>query len=352
VLLSWLEQVSGRRHRFRFATWKAGAWTPPATIAERDDFFVNWADVPSLLPIDDGSLVAQWLVSTGPRTAYDVNLSTSRDGGRTWSAPVVPHRDGTKTEHGFVSLVAAADGPAFVWLDGRDFANHGEGHGPGAMKAQMALRSADLRDGAVGPEQIVDARVCDCCPTAAARTSAGVIVAYRDRSAEEIRDISVARREGGRWLPPARVHADNWKIPGCPVNGPALAAQGRRVALAWFTAADNSARVYVALSDDGGATFGPPQRMDDGLPLGRVDAALLADGTAVVSWIEHNSGKPEIRIRRTGEGSRSLRVAPISGDRASGFPRMARAGDRLLLAWTAIASGKQVKVATIATGVR
>jgi hypothetical protein len=133
------------------------------------------------------------------------------------------------------------------------------------------------------------------------------------------------------------------------VNGPALAADGRRVALAWFTAADNSARVYVALSRDAGRTFDAPQRMDDGVPLGRVDVKLLRDGTAVTSWIEHNGGKPEIRLRRSGPGTRSQRVASISGDRASGFPRLALDGEGLLLAWTSIEQGKQVKVATVST---
>jgi hypothetical protein len=44
------------------------------------------------------------------------------------------------------------------------------------------------------------------------------------------------------------VHSDNWKIDACPVNGPAIAATGRRVAVAWFTAANDTARVKLAFS--------------------------------------------------------------------------------------------------------
>ena len=76
-------------------------------------------------------------------------------------------------------------------------------------------------------ETAVDARVCECCPTAAAVTAEGVIAAYRNRSDDEIRDNYVARFVNGKWTAPQPVFNDNWKIAACPVNGPALSARGR-----------------------------------------------------------------------------------------------------------------------------
>ena len=234
-------------------------------------------------------------------------LRHSPDDGRTWSAPLTPHHDGTETEHGFVSIVpwpGSVFGSSFgvVWLDGRDFANHPGGEA--GMKAEMALRAivpSQAVAGSIGgsgkvsppvsvwmqsPEAVVDSRVCECCPTAAVRTKRGVVVAYRDRSAGEVRDIAVARYENGRWTPKV-VHADNWKIPGCPVNGPALAASESRVALAWFAAPENNARVKVTFSRDGGVTFGAPIRVDDGLPLGRVTVTTIDDASVLVGWLEY-----------------------------------------------------------------
>lgn len=53
--------------------------------------------------------------------AYDVHISRSNDGDASWSRPLVPHRDGTATEHGFVSLFTTQDASlAAVWLDGRE----------------------------------------------------------------------------------------------------------------------------------------------------------------------------------------------------------------------------------------
>lgn len=352
VFASWLERAAagGHARRFRFASLDAGRWSAAGTIVESDRFFANWADVPSLAVLGDGRLAAHWLQLNGRgRAAYDVRVSQSRDDGRTWSASVSPHRDGTETEHGFASFFERPGGGlGVVWLDGRDFAQHQDGgeHGNG----ETSLR-AGLFDGITPlPEALVDKRTCDCCPTAVAATAKGLLVAYRDRSPDEVRDIAVVRFDGARWSAPARVHADDWRIPGCPVNGPALASDGRQlVALAWFTAPLGRARVSVAFSRDAGATFGRPIPVSGAAPLGRVSVALLPDGSALVGWIEELGGDAEFRVRHVGpEGPRgdAVRIAGLSASRASGYPRMVRSRDTLVLAWTDAAQPPRVRTAT------
>lgn len=349
VLLSWIEPAEPDVHTLRFAEWTGDGWGAPRTIARGRDWFVNWADFPSIVELPDGSLVAHWLARTGAGTyAYEVQVARSDDGGATWSAPVVPHRDATETEHGFVSLFAEPEGAVgAVWLDGRKYAG-AEGHEP-PPGAEMTVRYARIGvDGEVAGDTLLDGRACDCCQTDVALTSRGVVVAYRDRSPEEIRDIAVVRRVDGRWTEPAVVHADGWEISACPVNGPAAAASGERVAVAWFTAARDTAHVRVAFSDDAGATFRPPISVDDGAPIGRVDLALLPDGTALVAWLERAGAEAEIRVRRVapdGAAGPSTRVAVASEARAGGFPRMAVAGDRALFAWTRPGEPAEVRVA-------
>jgi len=259
ALLSWVERLEKNRFALRFAVREGPGWSRPRTVAEGENWFVNWADFPSLAALPDGTLAAHWLVRSGPSPyAYDVHISRSSDGGLTWSAPQRPHRDGTQTEHGFVSMFPTRDGRlAAVWLDGREMksAAGGEGHGGGAKPAagddhghgQMTLRYATLGRGAEGlkieDEAVLDARVCECCQTSAAVTRDGPVVVYRDRSEGEVRDISIVRLgRDGRWSAPAAVHADGWRIEGCPVNGPSVAASGRRVAVAWFTLAGTPRR--------------------------------------------------------------------------------------------------------------
>lgn len=390
LALSWLEPAAGdsARHQLRFALLGAsGQWTAPRTVAAGRDLLANWADFPAVVPMGGTRLAAWWPVMN-PRGhfAYDAVVSTSSDGGATWSPARRPHRDGTATEHGFVSFVSLGtrgDSAGVVWLDGRDYARpngstagHGGEH---AADARMQLAVAALGpDGAPGAERMLDSSVCSCCRTAAARTPRGVVVAYRDRQPGEVRNIAVVRYEDGAWSPPATVHDDGWVIPGCPTNGSAVAARGSTVAVAWFTAPGDSARVNVALSVDGGRTFRSPVQVDDGLPAGRVGVAVAPDGAALVTWVERlpdgaapnapngtpgsswkaaeraATGRPAggavWRVRRVGtDGARGAAqlLAPSTPGRASGFPQIAVAGDVVYFAWTEPAAGgrsSQVRV--------
>src|SRR5262249_21898736 len=144
----------------------------------------------------------------------------------------------------------------------------------------------------------VDPRVCECCSTAAVVTPDGVLAAYRNRSDDEIRDIYVSRFDEGRWTEPAVVHADNWRIPACPINGPALSARGRDVAIVWYTVKEEQGHSYAAFSSDSGRRFGNPIRLDEAASLGRVDVELLPDGSALATWIEAADGHSQFRARR------------------------------------------------------
>jgi hypothetical protein len=296
----------------------------------------------------DGTLYAHWLARSGPgKYAYDVHVARTRDGAA-WSTPVVPHRDGTATEHGFATMTPwSATEMGLVWLDGRK--TEGGGHDPAAA---MALMHATLgRDGRLGAETLLDARVCDCCQTDAAVADGGTVVVYRDRSEAEVRDVSVVRHVGGRWSEPRTLSHDGWEISGCPVNGPAIAAAGTQVAVAWFTAAGGTPRVKAAFSSDSGARFGAPVVVDDGRPLGRVDVIALEDGSALVSWLEHAEPRAKLRVRRVranGQADAALTVADSTGARSSGFPRMAKLGREVLIAWSDASEPPRVRTAVLA----
>ena len=336
VLLSWVEPGAEKKTALRFARLDGDAWTTPQTIAEGNDWFVNWADFPSIVALGENALAAHLLVKSGPDTyAYDVQITQSQDGGQTWSPAVKPHRDGTLSEHGFVAMLPWHDGRLLAaWLDGRNTGGGHDGHGGGAM----TLRAATLGpDGTLADEVELDGRVCDCCQTSAARTAHGAVVAYRDRSDQEIRDISIVRLDENGWSAPRTVHEDGWEIAGCPVNGPAVAAGGARVAVAWFTAAGETPHVRVAFSEDEGHTFGPAITVNDDEPIGRVDVALLPDGGALISWVEKTPSGAAIRIRvihADGTREAAATVAPTSPKRASGFPQLTRHGNYIYIAWT------------------
>jgi len=353
--MSWFEKIE-KGFALRVARLSGASWSPPATVARSDSFFVNWADFPRLASPGGERLAIAWPWKHGGTDpyAYDLRVAFSIDGGETWGRPVIPHRDGTASEHGFVSLVPRDGGVDMVWLDGRKYAARKPKAGAGHDEhdGEMTVRAAWVGPtGSLAREAEIDPRACDCCNTSAVPVPGGILVAYRDRSPREIRDISVARLEAGRWSPPVAVHADGWKTPGCPVNGPALDAIGNRVVVAWFAMVGDTACVQVAFSGDGGGSFGSPVRVAGSDPLGRVDVALLEDGSALVGWLDAQGPDALLRAQRItsrGPAGDPFTVGHTSAARASGFPRMVRDGGRVVFAWTETDAGHaQVRVAAV-----
>lgn len=358
VYLSWVEYLNDTTDALRFSTLENGKWTSPKTIAKGSNWFVNWADFPSLVGYKDKgqSLASHWLQKRAAGTYdYDVHIAQSFDAGKTWQASFIPHRDSIAAEHGFVSMLPLSANKIFAtWLDGRN--TKGEGHtnkehGHGHHGA-MTLRSAIFdKSGALTQETELDNRICDCCQTSAALTDKGPIVAYRDRSETEVRDISVVRQIEGEWTSPKKVYNDNWKIAGCPVNGPVIKADGAFVAIAWYSMPKGKAEVKVAFSEDSGATFQPPIKIDRGNPLGRIAIELLPKKKALVSWLENGSKEATIRAVKIGLHGKigdDFILAKTDAARDSGFPVMTKTGKQLVFAWTQVGEEKtSIKSAVI-----
>jgi hypothetical protein len=271
--------------------------------------------------------------SSDEKFSYDVNITTSSDGA-TWSNPVLLHDDGKFAEHGFVSLVPYGKQVFVSWLDGRNTVSDKSEDAGHDHHGEMTLRAALLNvNGTKVKEWELDNRVCDCCQTTAAITTNGPIVIYRDRSLNEVRDMSIVRMVNGNWTQPQPVHADNWTISGCPVNGARCEAIGNSLAVAWFTVANDAPVVKVAFSDDGGENFDQPIQVNAHETIGRVDLVLVDEHTAVVSWMEEAEIKIA-RIARSGKVDGVSVIVQSSAARSSGFPQVTKAGDGLLVAWT------------------
>lgn len=366
------EKVDPRRWRVRFARLapSGAGWSEPVTVAGRNGpggvaergFFANWADRPGLVQGGSsgpgGPLFAHWLARNGDSVyAYEVGMARSDDGGATWRPLGRLHEDAAATEHGFVSYAAdpaAPDGVRAFWLDGRRMPDGG----PMTLRTALVGEEVD-RDS----EELLDPSVCECCATAAVATSGGPLAVYRGRTEEEMRDHRLVRRSAsapepgesasGGWSEPELLHRDGWQIAACPVNGPAAGRLGDTVWVAWFTAAPEddggqpTPRVLAAVSGDGGATFGDPISIaapgEGEAPLGRLDLAV-ADGSAIVSWLESTPEGAVIRLRRISADGRAgapVAAARSAGSRASGVPRLLALpgggsggdGSRLLIAW-------------------
>ncbi|MBI2683290.1 MAG: hypothetical protein HYX26_08780, partial [Acidobacteriales bacterium] len=261
-------------------------------------------------------------------------VSASKNGIQ-WTPPVMAHQDRNPVQHALVSMVASGDREAsLVWLE----APKGE-DAPSALK-----RTVVSSDGKVVKEESLDPDVCTCCPTSIVKTSQGLLVAYRDHSRQDIRDIAVIRFENGRWSPSKILNPDKWEINACPVNGASAAAKNNRVAIAWYTEAQDSPRTQLVFSSDGGATFSKPIRVSSGNSFGHASVALDEQGGAFVSWIEEGKGADGVRLlarQVTAAGVAGPVTQVAQGSRQSiGYPRLLHAGSETWIAWGNSGTGK------------
>jgi hypothetical protein len=352
LVLSWIERLPNKHYQLRYSIQnKNQIWSRPKTITSSERMFVNWADFSAVRILNDGSIWAHTLERSGKGTYdYDVILHRSVDKGANWKKTRVHQTQGG--EHGFASLWPWSSSQlALVWLDGSASysAEHAAHHGHGGM---MTLRGAVFDNSLKKISDIeIDGSVCDCCQTDVALSSKGPIVVYRNRTEKELRDIYVSRYQNGAWQAAKRVHADNWTMPACPVNGPAIAANNNQVWVAWFTSPDKPT-VKLAVSNNAGDEFTKTVIVDDQYVDGRVDVLHHAH-SIWVSWLTEKERVQTLNVAEYSPDLKTLRqhlrLPTIQGNgRGTGFPRMQAQGDHLFMVATEVINGQpQLKGYTI-----
>ena len=347
LVLSWIQRLPEGGHRLNMSLYsQKSGWSQTSTIASGKNFFVNWADFPATQVLSDGSIWAHNLEKNGDGTySYDVILRRSKDKGKSWSSAFRVNA-AAQAEHGFVSLWPWSKSQLGVaWLDGGtnampDAKHDAHGHGAGMMSMRVAVVEPVLQKSREWP---IDLSTCDCCQTDATLTSRGPVVVYRDRTEKEIRDIYTTRFNGKKWTTPARVYADNWLMPACPVNGPAITAYQDKVWTAWFTSAQQPS-VRIAYSKDSGDHFEPMREVASKNVHGRVD--VLSDKNSVwVSWLVEENSRQTVWLAQYShdlktEKQRFALPGIVGAGRATGFPRMQLLNNNIYIVWTDIKNGK------------
>jgi hypothetical protein len=347
AVLSWLER-DGSEYALQYVTVAAsGRISSPVEVARSDQMFVNWADFPSVTPIIDDVWFAHWLKRRPGSGAYDIATAISRDGGRTWSDAEQMNEDSAEAEHGFVSVFEWEGEIAAFWLDGREFANWSFDDPDALLGTSLRLATYDA-SGSAETRTVIDDMVCDCCQPDVALTALGPIVAYRDRTPEEIRDVVIRRFDGDGWSGPLSLGNEGWFIEGCPVNGPSVAANGNEVAVAWFTAHDGRGHVRLTRSTDAGVSFDPPVEVDGDGSYGQTGIALEDGGRAIVSWWRRSDQGGIDLVMRAYERDGTAGPATVAAHESVGqpvdVPQILPLGNQYLVAWTTFSDGGTVRL--------
>ena len=125
-----------------------------------------------------------------------------------------------------------------------------------------------------------------------------------------------------------------------------LASNENNVAIAWYTGANNEPMVNIAFSNDEGASFETPIRLDLSKPIGRVDLTWISPSEVMASWIESAEKTTNILatiISKSGNVHTSQIVSEIQPGRVSGYPQMEKVNNHVMFAWTELEKESRIK---------
>jgi hypothetical protein len=279
-----------------------------------------------------GEIYVTWTRPLAKPYTGEIRLARSVDGGRTFSAPQVVHRDRQEITHRFDALAVNARGQVFVvWIDKRDLVAAAAARQPAYRGAAVYFAVSDDRGATFRGDFKAADHACECCRIALAPAPDGTVTAlWRHVFAPNIRDHAVATlRPDGTASAPARATADDWRVDVCPHHGPGLARDGRgRLHAVWFSAAPQQTGVFYGLLDGGGAgqRFGGPAAE-------HADVVATGDTVAVV-WREFDGEKTRLRGRISADGGgrwREVELAATEG--ASDHPRALTFGGLCYVLW-------------------
>ncbi len=345
LALSWVNSVREKEATLFYSQLENNSWKKPTAIVSGNDWFVNWADFPANATNGDLLLTSHLQMSSKGTYTYDIVLNLQNLNGKIIKKNFLLNTDGMKAEHGFVSIIPnEKDGFLITWLDGRNTVLEMKD----SHHKTMTIRVAEISgDGTIFNEKELDGSTCDCCQTSITMTKNGPIIVYRDRSKQEIRDIYYSQRINNKWTKPTVVCNDNWKINGCPVNGPKIVSNRKNTAVAWFTAAEGNQKVKISFLSEKGA-FKKPVTLNDLAAIGRVDVAFINLNEVLVTYMETDNNTTYLRCKKIGNDrtvSKAITISKINSGRNTGVPQLEISGNDAYVVWTISVEGKnQLKI--------
>jgi BNR repeat-like domain len=350
VFVAWVEHGKGGAADVWLSHFDAQAKPQGAPVrvnATAGEATAWHGDPPMVVVAPDNTIFVTWTAGVkGVKHASTLYLSASRDGGRSFDAPVKVNDDTKPAAHGMHSLAVSPDGRVYVaWLDERNVAppppaKPGAAHVHKESNREVFFAASTDGGRTFHANRRIASEVCPCCKTMLAAGADGrVYASWRQVLPGEFRHIAVAAStDGGQtFSTPTIVHDDKWQIAGCPVSGAALSlAANGTLSVLWYTAGEaGTPGLYRSESRDGGRTFAP--RTPLARSSGRGTPVLLkGDGQQqqhlLAVWEERGEGASTriatAQLKDDGQAPSSNTVAG-SGE----LPVATRTGEQVFVAY-------------------
>ena len=311
------------------------SWSSPVLVTPAPEPTDTGGDArPKIAIGTEREIYVTWTRPLAQPFTGEIKLSRSLDGGRTFSAPTIVHRDRQEITHRFDALAVNARGRLFVaWIDKRDLVAAQQAGAAPYRGAAVYFAVSDDRGATFRGDFKAADHACECCRIAlAVRADGGVAALWRHIFAPNIRDHAMAMLSAdGTASPLQRVTFEDWRLDACPHHGPALAFDAAGGAHAvWFSGAPESRGVSygrVGSSDAGGTR-----------PVGSALAAnadLAISGRRIaIAWKAFEEGSTRLRGMISTDGGVTWREAELGATAGpSDHPRVLSRDGRFMVFW-------------------
>jgi len=338
----WLATVKDGHVQVSRSDDRGRSFSVPVPVnADAEPIAADGENRPKIAVTANGRVYVSWVQSLEQPFSGNVRFAASRDGGRTFSAPVTVNDNRDIISHRFETLGVDRRGRVhLVWLDKRDQRAAETRGGKYTGAAIYHAVSSDEGASFSANEKIADYS-CECCRIAFAVDTDGTpVIFWRHVFGDNIRDHALQRLDGKSAL--TRASRDDWAVDACPHHGPALSIGADGVYhLAWFTGAAGRTGLYYSRTTDHGGHFSSPLKFGDSEAQSAHPQVLSLGQDVWLAWKEFDGRDAVVRGMRSADGGRSwsaaVTLATASG--ASDHPLLITDGANIYLSWYAAKEG-------------
>ncbi|MBA4150328.1 MAG: exo-alpha-sialidase [Verrucomicrobia bacterium] len=277
-------------------------------------------------------LMALWTAKGGgPYGSGPIATALSNDGGRTWTpgpSPTLTTDDAQDVGYRFPATVAGDGAFHVVWI-------HAEDKERSLRYSRLAFDSKHWSE-----PTVIDPTSCACCWNEIKINADGeLFVLYRDEQPRDMA-LAVSKDRGQTWNRTGAVGDFNWDFNGCPHVGGGLAlTPGRNagenllVATVWTGQSEHSG-AYVLTSGDNGQSWSATTRL--GLSkIGRhTDTTALSPDKAAVAWDEPSTNGQSMFVALTEDGGKTWGEPQQLSAAKAKYPRLLACDDQFFVLWS------------------
>ena len=268
--------------------------TPVQINREPEAISAEGENRPKIFVMPEGKIFVSYTQSLEKPFSGNVRFSRSRNGGKTFSAPVTINDNQEVIGHRFDSMVVTPQGKIYViWIDKRDAATakrNGQKFEGGSIYYGLYDEKTDRFTSNIK----IAEHSCECCRLATALDDDDVpVVVWRQIFGKSTRDHALMHLDGKS--PLIRASYDNWEINACPHQGPSLSiSQDGRYHLVWFSGSPSHDGLFYEYSDDKGNHFSAPFHFGNDNAQASHPYVLSSGRQVYVVWKEFDGEKTVI----------------------------------------------------------